>query len=162
MTDPVETLLEERRRALVGALGRPLPPPVAPTGPGPSAEERRFLQEEGEAFYWNELEWENLTEEERVDGEPLAELAFTGFLAYVRGLLLEEVMPDSLAPAEPRPEVVEALLSFLAGRVLELREEGEPSGESPELALTRRLLDLVLGLLHRVSAQEMEGSGSGA
>jgi hypothetical protein len=97
-----------------------------------------------------------------MDGEPLVPQVFPGFLAFVRGLLLEQVMPDSLAPAEPRPEVVERLLHFLADRVLELEEElGEDEGGESErlrgeLTATDGLLHLVLYLIHGLGEQEIE------
>ncbi|MEE8146174.1 MAG: hypothetical protein V3T24_01100, partial [Longimicrobiales bacterium] len=93
------------------------------------------------------------------------ELTFAGFLAFVRGLLLAEVMPDSLAPANPRPEAVLDLLVFLAGRVVELEEErDDPAAEDPErsageLLLTDRLIDLVLCQLHGIDPADVEGPG---
>ena len=51
-----------------------------------------FLREEAEDLYWNELEWEHITDEEALEEGPLTTLTFPGFLAYVRGLLLREVM----------------------------------------------------------------------
>ena len=87
MTDRVSTLLASRRGRLERLLGRTLGQPQ--TGPRPplSSKVRSFLLEEAEDLYWNELEWENLTEEEATDGEPLSELTFPGLLAFVRGLL---------------------------------------------------------------------------
>ena len=40
-----------------------------------------YLLETAEEFYWNDLEWEELTGEEKIDEEFLTELAFPGFLA---------------------------------------------------------------------------------
>ncbi len=76
-------------------------------------------------------------------------MAFPGFLAFIRGLLLSVTMPDSLAPASPAPEVVCDVLRFLARRIVELEEEAAGSdGEErehreAELKLTSRLVDLV-------------------
>lgn len=123
---------------------------------------RGFLCEEAEDLYWNELEWENITDEEAMgEGGFLTELAFPGFLAFVRGLLLTEVMPDAKAPASPRPEVVEDILEFLAGRVIELSERidgSEESGEGldSELDMTSRLVDLVLYRYHGFTAEDVE------
>lgn len=162
MTDRVSTLLGGRRERLERTLGRPLEAPR--TGPrSPLTEKiRTFLREEAEDLYWNELEWENITDEESLEGGPLTELAFPGFLAFVRGLLLTEVMPDAKAPASPRPEVVEDVLGFLAGRVVEL-EDGlaspAPDGEEGlrlELEMTSRLVDLVLYRYHELSPAEVE------
>lgn len=121
------------------------------------------MLEEAEELYWNELEWEHLTEEEATDGSPpLSELTFPGLLAFVRGLLLDQVNPDSLAPAEPRPQVVEDILVFLARRVVELEESlavPEPEDEERqrgEMVMTDRLLDLVLYRYHGLSGPDVE------
>lgn len=162
MTDRVSTLLGGRRERLERQLGRALEAPrTGPRSPLPE-KVRSFLREEAEDLYWNELEWENITDEESLEGGPLTELAFPGFLAFVRGLLLTEVMPDSKAPASPRPEVVEDILAFLSARVVEL-EDGlaspRPDGEDRmrlELEMTSRLVDLVLYRYHQLTPQEVE------
>ncbi|MFC1662073.1 hypothetical protein ACFL3S_11600 [Gemmatimonadota bacterium] len=162
MTDRESTLLEGRVKQLEKTLGRPLAPKRAPASVPLLNDERDYLRGEGESLYWNELEWEKLTGEEKLDEEFLTELAFPGFLAFVRGLLLTEVMPDSLAPARPRPEVVESLLGFLAHRVVDLEEEASRSdGEErdhreSELKMTSRLVDLVLYRLHDLDQAEIE------
>jgi len=162
MTDRVTTLLGGRRERLERLLGRRLEAPH--TGPRSplSAKIRSFLGEEAEDLYWNELEWEHITDEESLEGGPLTELAFPGFLAFVRGLLLTEVMPDSKAPASPRPEVVEDILQFLATRVVEL-EDGlaQPSsdgGDQPRLEreMASRLIDLVLYRYHELSPADVD------
>jgi hypothetical protein len=162
MTDRESTLLAGRVKRLEQLLGRPIPPARIPSGVPLLEEEKSHLTGEGENLYWNELEWEKLTGEEKVDEEFLTELAFPGFLAYVRGLLLEEVMPDSLAPAQPRPEVVEALLGFLAERTVELGEETarlegeERDHKVSEVKLASRLVDLVLYRFHGLTPEEIE------
>ena len=162
MTDAPEDILQDARARLARILGSPLSAPLPGAGAPLTPSEARYLQEEGESLYWNELEWEHITDEEQLDGGPLAELTFPGFLAYVRGLLLNEVMPDAQAPAEPRPEAVEGLLRFLAGRVIELEggeggiQEPEADRVSMELVLTRRLVDLLLGLLHRIPRDALD------
>jgi len=100
-------------------------------------------------------------EEERLDEEFLTEMAFPGFLAFVRGLLLSEAMPDSLAPPRPSPEVVQDILNFLGKRVVELDEQSSSSqGEDRdhrvvELKMTSRLIDLVLYLLHGFGPEDV-------
>jgi hypothetical protein len=119
------------------------------------------MREAAEELYWNELEWEKITGEEKLDEEFLTEMAFPGFLAFVRGLLLSETMPDSLAPPRPSPEVVQDILGFLAARVVELDEkagleEGEDKDHTEiELEMTNRLIDLVLYLLHDFGHDEV-------
>ena len=162
MKDRVSTLLEGRKERLEAILGRDLEVVTEPDDAPLSGEDREYLLEEAEDLYWNELEWENITEEERVEEGALTELAFPGFLAFVRGLLLEEAMPDAQAPARPRPEVVQDILRFLAGRVVELRDEvredpddGADALES-ELGMTNRLVDLVLYELYGLGDEEIE------
>ncbi len=127
MNDRATTLLEGRREKMERALGRPLAVPEPAGGADLSEPERDHLRDAATDLYLNELAWENITDEEEVEGEPLAELAFPGFLAFVQGLLLDRVMPDSLAPANPRPEIAEDVVRFLAERVVALQDGmGEP------------------------------------
>jgi len=154
MTNRETTLLDGRVKRIEQILGHSMPPTPPPLQPALEPAERAHLREAAEDLYWNELEWEKITGEETLDQEFLTELAFPGFLAFIRGLLLSETMPDSQAPARPSPEVVVDLLEFLALRVVEVEEQkGELDGEDlmhreMELKLTSRLVDLVLYLLH--------------
>jgi hypothetical protein len=163
MSDRATTLLEGRREKIERALGRPLAFPAPASGRDQSESERDHLRNSATDLYLNELAWENITEEEQVEGEPLAELVFPGFLALIQGLLLEQVMPDSLAPANPRPEIAEDVVRFLAERVVALQDEmggageGDAEQEARDLALTDRLLDLVLFRLHGVDPADVEG-----
>ena len=163
MNDRATTLLEGRREEMERALGRPLAVPEPAPGPELSESEREHLRNAAADLYLNELAWENITDEELVEGEPLAELAFSSFLAFIQGLLLDEVMPDSLAPANPRPEIAEDVARFLAERVVALQDEmggggeGDAEQEARDLALTDRLLDLVLFRLHGVDPADVEG-----
>ena len=162
MSDRASTLLRGRRERMERILDRTLQPPM--TGPNrPLTEPNRgFLLEEAQDLYWNELEWEHITDEEALEGGPLTEQAFPGFLAFVRGLLLQEVMPDSQAPPSPRPQVVEDILDFLANRVVELDEGSADHAESDgkklraELDMTSDLVDLVLYLYHQLDAGDIE------
>lgn len=139
--------IARRRAHLEKVLQHPL---VVPRSTGVDAERRAFLREEAEELYWNELEWEKLTEEEMSQGgSALVEFAFPGFLTFISGLLLKEVNVDSTAPATPRPEVVEDILLFLATRVLELLPESEED-TTLERDMTARLIDLVLYRLHNI------------
>jgi hypothetical protein len=161
MNDRVATLLDGRRSRISRALGRSLAQPEFHDSPLPE-QSREHLLGEARDLYWNELEWENLMEEEATDeGEPLTELMFPGLLAFVRGLLLTEANPDALAPAEPRPQVVEDLLRFLAGRLLEIDEQlAEDEGNAEQLEAERlatdRLIDLVLHRYHGLDAADVD------
>ena len=161
MTDRESTLLAGRVKRIEQILGHSLPPPPDPPPPPLLERERDHLREAAHELYWNEMEWEKLTNEERLDEEFLTEMAFPGFLAFVRGLLLSETMPDSLAPPRPSPEIVQDLLGFLAARVVELEEKTALSdGEDrehreAELKMTSRLVDLVLYTLHGFGPEEV-------
>lgn len=162
MTDRANTLLDARRERLERLLDRRLASPSADGGGSLTEEARTYLLGEAENLYWNDLEWEHITEEEALDEGAITHLAFPGFLAFVRGLLLREVMPDSMAPANPRPEVVEDILAFLARRVVELEDgltESAADGAAQlrsELEMTSHLIDLVLYQFHRVAPEELE------
>ena len=147
-----EELLQARRLSLQQLTGRPLRQPEADGSPLPD-ERRRYLLEEIQDLYWNDLEWENVTGEEELEGGPLTELTFPGVLAYTRGLLLTEVPSDSLAGPEPRPQVVDDFLRFLAERVLSLRSAG--GSDTDTLRMTSELLDQVLMVYHGVSPEDV-------
>ena len=161
MNDRASTLLSGRRERIERILNRELvPPQPGPSGP-PSPDTRGYLREEAEDLYWNELEWENITDEEALEGGPLTELAFPGFLAFVRGLLLREAMPDSKAPASPHPQVVEDILDFLCGQVLELEDGLAINGADSDrlrtdVHMTSRLIDLVLYRFHDLGPEDVE------
>ena len=155
MNDRVTTLLGGRRERLSQVLGRfPVPLRGAEVAP---PHVREHLLDEATDLYWNELEWEHLTGDA---GEDEVERAFAGLLSFVRGLLLREAAPGG-EDAQPRPEVVEELLRFLAQRVLELDEsistgnvDDEPDKVRRELDMTDRLLDLVLYRWLELTPQE--------
>jgi hypothetical protein len=161
MSDRAATLVEGRREKMERALGRTLVGPKPATGPKLSDSEREHLNDVAADLYLNELAWEDITDEEQIEGEPLAELAFPVFLAFIQGLLLEQVMPDSLAPANPRPEIVEEVLKYLAEQVVAFQDrtgaEGDTVRVERDLGLTDRLLDLVLFQFHGVDPADVEG-----
>jgi hypothetical protein len=147
------SFLARRRKRLARIIQRPLEPVEGRDDL--TEERRRFLLEEAQELYWNELSWEQVTEEEGLAESGLVELTFPGFLAFVEGLLLKEVMPDSLAPASPRPEVVEDILEFLAARCVQL-EGSEDQEARVERDVTIRLIDLVLYRQHDIDVEEYE------
>jgi hypothetical protein len=147
-------LLARRRHRLGRLTGRPVDPPAVPDDL--PEERRRFLVEEAMELYWNELSWEQVTEEEGLSDNGLVELTFPGFLAFIEGLLLREVMPDSTAPARPRPGVVEDVLGFLAARCIQLHDRAEDEDARVEGEVTERLIDLVLYRQHDIDVEEFE------
>ena len=162
MTDRAGTMLSGRREQIERVLARELTPPVmSPSGPTPP-DVRAFLREEAEDLYWNELEWEHITDEEALEGGPLTKMASPGLLAFIRGLLLREVMPDALAPASTRPQVVEDVLGFLCDRVVELQDslagdaDGDREQQETEMQMSNRLVDLVLYRYHELAPEDIE------
>jgi hypothetical protein len=162
MTGRARTLLTGRRERMERILGRRLAPPTAGADQPLPDETRQYLLSEAQDLYWNELEWEKITDEEALDEGPVADFIFPGLLAYVRGLLLSEVMPDSLSPANPRPQVVSDLLDFLAGRVVDLEDGmadpdvGETERLRAELDMTSAVIDRVLYLYHELGEADIE------
>jgi hypothetical protein len=162
MTHRASTLVDARRERIERLLGRSLKSPRPAPGEPLTTEARDYLLEEAQNLYWNDLEWERITDEEALEEGPIAQLAFPGFLAFIRGLLLSEVMPDSQAPASPRPQVVEDVLDFLSRRVVELEDglasapKGEVDAVRAELDLTSQLVDLVLYQFHGVGPKDVE------
>lgn len=168
MTDRAGTLLGGRRERLERVLDRSLAAPANDSSPPLSDDTREHLESDALDLYWNELEWEHITDEEALEQGPLPSLTFPGFLAYIRGLLLSEVMPDALSPANPRPQVVEDVLGFLAKRVVELEDgltdpgDGEAARLRAELDMTSDLIDQVLYLYYGLGPDEIERVESAA
>lgn len=147
--------IETRRGRIRDAVDRPLR--AAPGTPDPLPIDRAdHLRREAVELYWNELSWEQLTDEEVVSGGRLTELAFPGLLAFVDGLI-----PQAPAPGRrSHPEVVEEILAFLTEQYLRFTVELEAGADSQRVvwarAMTSRLIDLVLYRLHQLSPDERE------
>lgn len=144
-----QALIELWRARLLSALDRPL---ERSGGAEPLPAERlAYLVAEGEDLYYNELAWEELTDEELVSGGRFTELVFPGFLAFIDGLLQ--------AP-EPRRDVVEELLTFLGERYTTLAAEIEAGADCQRTVwsrwMTGELIDLVLCRLYRITPAERE------
>lgn len=123
------------------------------------------LLRDAEELYWNELAWEEITDEERVAGGHLTELVFPGFLALVDGLLEEMPAPGSFETRNSHPQVVEEILLFLAGRYADTQAQLDRGVDSAKVvwarALTSQLIDLVLVRLHDLTSEERELLESG-
>jgi hypothetical protein len=71
-------------------------------------------------------------------------------------------MPDALAPASPRPQVVEDVLGFLCDRVVELQDslagdaDGDREQQETEMQMSNRLVDLVLYRYHELAPEDIE------
>lgn len=154
-----QAYVERRRAHVCAALDRPAQ--VAGADAEPLTPERMdFIRREAEDLYWNELSWEELTDEEAVPGGHLTEMVFPGTLAFVEGLLVERVPDDALAPARPHPDAVEEILAFLGERYAQAMADIQGGADSQKLvwarAMTARLIDLVLYRLYRLTPAERE------
>lgn len=159
-TQSASEYLDLRRARIADALGDSEAQSVSRAATL-DAERRAFFVREAEDLYHNELAWEQLTDEESVEGGHLTEQVFPGLLALVDGLLLYEVREDALAPASPHPDAVEAILDFLADRAVALSTQLEAGIDSQRVLwareMTADLIDLVLYRLHDISPADREG-----
>jgi hypothetical protein len=160
---PAQTFVEQRRARILDAIGRP--PYAFPGAEALPPGRLVFIRREAEELYWNELSWEQLTDEEAVAGGHMTEMVFPGFLAYVDGLLVDRVPADALSPARPHPDAVEEILTFVAERYAEACQELESGADSQKVVwerlMSRQLVDLVLFRLLRLSPAEVEALEDG-
>lgn len=163
MSDPLvlagRTLVHERVRALGRQVGRELDPGdvvLRPTAP----DSRKHLFEEACELYWNEMNWEQITEEELTDGGELTEMVFPGLLTLVDALLPRGANGEPDRAREHR-DVAHDFLRWLAGRLVELRTTRQEDPEERrqarrEAAITDELIDLVIYRLYSITDAEVE------
>jgi hypothetical protein len=158
-TGAAQAFVEQRRTRLFAILGR-TPEHVGADAEPLQPDRLSYLRREGEELYWNELVWEELTDEEAITGGHLTEMVFPAFLAFVDGLLVDRVPADSRAPAAPHPDAVEEILLFLGERYAEATSDLESGCDSQKVVwarlMARHLVDLVLCRLYRVDSAEQE------
>lgn len=152
-------LVDERVRYIDHRLMRPLPahPPPATT----PERRRAYLVEEAQELYWNEVRWEQETEEELTEDGELTEMVFPGFLALVDALVVPHLHDGK---EDSHRDVVHDLLQWLADRLLRLRaERPDPQARVQEVILADRVIDLVLYryLLLRPEEVELVDAGRG-
>ena len=155
-----QAYVERRRARLCQGLRRTADDVVAAGAEPLTAERLEFIRRDAEELYWNELSWEELTDEEAIPGGHLTEMVFPGFLAFIEGLLVDRVPADALAPARPHPDAVEEILAFLGERYAEATAQIEAGADSQKLVwarhMTAQLVDLVLYRLYRLTPAEQE------
>ena len=155
---PAQAFVEQRRARVLNAIGRA--PHVFPESESLPPERLAFFRREAEDLYWNELSWEQLTDEEAVAGGHMTEMVFPGFLALVEGLLVDRVPADAITRARPHPDAVEEILTFVAERYAAATRELEAGADSQKVVWARmmssELVDLVLYRLYRLSPAEVE------
>lgn len=151
-------LLEERLRGLRKAVGRHLGPVDVVVRPAkPSV--RRHLLEEACELYWNELRWEEISDEERVGDTELTEMIFPGLLALIDAFLPQATSGSPDRSREHR-DVARDFLLWLAGRLVELKhaspkENGHRSRIRRELEITDELIDLVIFRVYSLTKGEI-------
>ena len=153
------TLVEERVRSLRRQVKRELDPDdliLRPTAPAA----RRHLFEEACELYWNELNWEQLTNEELVGEGELTEMVFPGLLALVDAWLPRAENGEPDRDREHR-DVAHDFLLWLASRLVELRIQRPEDGAyrariAREVQVTDDLIDLVSFRLYCISEGEIE------
>lgn len=154
-----QAFVEQRRSRMCRELGR-APEPVGRDVEPLRPERLTHFRREAEELYWNELVWEELTDEEAIAGGHMTEMVFPGFLAFVDGLMLESDPGGSGRAACPHPDAVEEILTFLGERYAEATCDLEGGIDSQKVVwarlMTRQLTDLVLYRLYGLSRAEQE------
>lgn len=152
------TLVHERVRSLRRLLDRDLDPGdvvLRPTAP----DSRKHLFEEACELYWNELNWEQITDEEQTDGGELTEMVFPGLLTLVDALLPRAANGEPDRSREHR-DVAHDFLLWLAARLVELRSRRDEGPEDRqqtrrEAQITDELVDLVTYRLYSITDEEI-------
>ncbi len=128
---------------------------LRPTAP----DSRKHLFEEACELYWNELNWEQITDEEQTDGGELTEMVFPGLLTLVDALLPRAANGEPDRSREHR-DVAHDFLLWLAARLVELRSRREEGPEDRlqtrrETQITDELVDLVTYRLYSITDEEI-------
>lgn len=153
------TLVDERLRAIRRSLDRDVDPVNLVLQQTPP-DSRSYLFEEACELYLNELNWEELTEEERVGDGALTEMVFPGLLAFVDALLPLAPNGEPDRDKEHR-DVVHDFLLWLADRLVRLRHERtedapEQLRRRREAGITDDLIDLIAGRLYGLEPEELD------
>ena len=152
-------LLEERLRGLRKSVDRDLGPVDLVVRPArPSV--RRHLLEEACELYWNELRWEEISDEERIGDGELTEMVFPGLLALVDALLPRGPSGEPDRSREHR-DVTHDFLLWLAGRLVDLKntrpeDNGDRTRIRRETTVLDELIDLILFRLYSLTNEEIE------
>jgi len=152
-------LIEERLRCLQKFVDRVIDLDdivLRPTAPAA----RQHLFEEACELYWNELNWEQLTDEELYAEGELTEMVFPGLLTLVDALLPRA---DNGEPDRDREyrDVAHDFLLWVASRLVQLRttapeDEADRERLRREGRITDELVDLVAYRLYCLTDNEIE------
>lgn len=153
------TLIQERIRGMRKVVGRRLSPGDLILRKA-SPEVRRHLFEEACELYWNEMSWEEITEEELIGDEELTEMIFPGLLALIDAFLPKAPNGEPDRDREHR-DVVHDFLDWLAARLVTLRE-ARPAAEDARARnlrqknVTDSLIDLIAFRVCALTNDEIE------
>lgn len=140
------TLVKERIRGIRKTVGRRLGPGDIVLRPA-TPEVRQHLFEEACELYWNEMSWEEITDEELIGDDELTEMVFPGLLTLIDAFLPKSANGEPDRDREHR-DVAHDFLEWLAARLVELRETSTDSDEERlrirrQEGVTDDLIDLV-------------------
>lgn len=152
------TLVHERVRALTRLVDRELDPGDVVLRPT-AVESRKHLFEEACELYWNEMNWEQITDEELTEGDELTEMIFPGLLTLMDALLPRGANGEPDRSREHR-DVAHDFLRWLAGRLVDLRTRRDEDQEDRkqtrrEAQITDDLVDLVIYRLYSITDEEI-------
>ena len=154
-------LIQERIRGMRKVVGRRLSPGDLVLRKS-SREVRLHLFEEACELYWNEMSWEEITEEEvvGVGDEELTEMIFPGLLALIDAFLPRAPNGEPDRDREHR-DVVHDFLDWLAARLVLLREVRPASEDARARNLRQKnvtdaLIDLIAFRLCALTSDEIE------
>jgi hypothetical protein len=152
------TLVHERVRALGRLVDRELDPGDVVLRPT-AVESRKHLFEEACELYWNEMNWEQITDEELTDGDELTEMIFPGLLTLIDALLPRGANGEPDRSREHR-DVAHDFLRWLGARLVELRTRRDEDQEDRkqtrrEAQITDDLVDLVIYRLYSITDEEI-------
>ncbi|WP_419949542.1 hypothetical protein [Candidatus Palauibacter sp.] len=140
------TLIRERIRGIRKVVGRRLGPSdivLRRTAP----DVRAHLFEEACELYWNEMSWEEITEEELVGDDELIEMIFPGLLALVDAFLPRAPNGEPDRDRERR-DVAHDFLYWLGTRLVTLREaRPEPEHELTRIRRQTKVTDGLIDLI---------------
>jgi len=153
-----KTLVRERVRGIRKAVGRRLTPGNIVLHPA-AADVRQHLFEEACELYWNELSWEEITDEEAVGDDQLTEMVFPGLLTLIDAFLPRSANGEPDRGHEHR-DVAHDFITWLAARLIELRTDSPEAADDRERvqrreAVTDDLIDLIAFRLCSLTNEEI-------
>ena len=154
------TLVQERARSIRKVVGRRLGPTDIVLRQA-SPEVSKHLFDEACELYWNELSWEEITDEEIIGGDgELTEMVFPGLLTLINAFLPRAANGEPDRDREHR-DVAHDFLDWLGARLVQLRETKAESQDDRATLLRRKsvtddLIDLIAFRIYSLAHDEIE------